>query len=221
MNNGIPVWLVFVVGMGVVCAAVPLGAGTLTGWPWGLYFVLINAVAVATQLVVLAFTRPHLLRRRVNGGHWWQRVLIPLMVLGAASSAFVSACDTMRWKVSSLPGWTFLLAVAFLIAAYLINAQALQAKPPHGADSYGEQAGTLHERGPYEAVRHPVMLSVLLGSLSIPLFLGSGVGFAPLAVTLLALVLYVNAEDNWRFEEYEWFFDYTIEVPYRLFPFLW
>lgn len=221
MQRGIPVYLVFIVAIALLCGATIAGAGTLVAWPWGFYFVLINVVAVVTQMIVAAFSRPQLLRRRLTGEHWWQNAMVPLMALGAAGSAFVSAADVRRWQISPLPAWTLLLSVILLISAYLINAQSLQAKPPHGEDRYGEESGTEAQRGPYEAVRHPIMLSVLLASLAIPLFLGSGIGFAPLAVTILGLVLYVNAEDNWRFEEYEWFFDYTNEVPYRLIPFLW
>jgi protein-S-isoprenylcysteine O-methyltransferase Ste14 len=77
------------------------------------------------------------------------------------------------------------------------------------------------ERGPYDVVRHPVMLSVLLAGISIPLFMGSGIGFIPVGVMLAAVIARVAAEDDWRFNNYEWFYDYTKEVSYRLIPFIW
>ncbi len=187
----------------------------------GVLFLVINLLSLGAEALVLRHTHPAVLRRSLDAVNTWDRSMVALMVLGAVASAALSAYDANVLKASPLPVWTFILGVVLMMSGFLVAGQSAMAKAPHAADKYGEEAGECHERGSYETVRHPFMLSALLGGLSIPLFLGSGLGFAPLALFLVALLVRTAREDDWRFNEYEWYYDYMKEVPYRLIPFIW
>ncbi len=188
----------------------------------GLLFVLLLAVAFIMESLLLRYARPEVLIRSLPLEHWWDRLLPPMMVVFAAATAVLSALDALVWKASVIISFITLVGgVVLLMSAMLIMIQSLRAQPPHGEEKYGEAPKEGLERGPYEVVRHPMMLAVILGGLSIPLFLGSGIGFIPAALLVATVIARTAAEDEWRFNNYEWFYDYTKEVSYRLIPFIW
>jgi protein-S-isoprenylcysteine O-methyltransferase Ste14 len=203
-------------------AMVTVAAATLfVPWPWGLMMCLMMVFIFVVESLILRFSQPEVLRRRLSPDNWWDKALPPLTVLFAAASAALSAYDIGIARISMLPVWCILLGIALVLSAFVVLAQALKSQAPHAVEKYGEKPAEGMERGPYEVVRHPVMLSVLLGGLSIPLLMGSGIGFAPVGLMIAAVVARVAAEDDWRFNNYEWYYDYTKEVSYRLIPFIW
>lgn len=214
-GKGINTLLIFTITLIAVSAA------ALFLWPWGLLLCLMNLGALIAEVLILRYSRPALLKRRIPTDNWWDRILTPLIAVCAIASAALSIYDVLIAKVSRLPAWTFLPGLVLLMCCYLILTQALRSYPPHAEEKYGESEPEEKDRGPYDVIRHPVMLAVLLGGISIPLFIGSGIGFIPVGVLLIAVIARVAAEDDWRFNNYEWFYDYTKEVSYRLIPFIW
>jgi protein-S-isoprenylcysteine O-methyltransferase Ste14 len=200
---------------------VAVAAASFFSQPWGLLLSMICVVALALETLILRLTHREVLKRRIHLHSWWDAVLTPLIALCAVASAALCAYDATHAGFSQLPFWCFFLGIIILMSALLIFVQSLKSYAPHAAEKYGEDAPKGGERGPYEVIRHPIMLSVLLGGLSIPLIMTSGIGFIPAGVMLVAIVAKVAAEDDWRFNTYEWFYDYTKEVPYRLIPFIW
>jgi protein-S-isoprenylcysteine O-methyltransferase Ste14 len=196
-------------------------AALLTFTFWGVMMCLMIAFVLVAQTLILRFTRPSALKRTVSADHWQDRFLPPFIALCAVASAVLSLYDTAVVKVSIMPFWCILPGIVLLLVAYIIFAQAVKADAPHAAEKYGEAAPVKPERGPYDVVRYPVMLSVMLGGISIPLFMGSGIGFIPAGFLLAAAIALTAFEDEWRFNNYEWYYDYTKEVSYRLIPFIW
>jgi protein-S-isoprenylcysteine O-methyltransferase Ste14 len=215
MEKGINAYLVFAI------ATIASVVAALFAWPYGLYLVVMNTGALVAETIIFKFTRPEIFKRRISMENWWDRLMTPLIAIAAVASVAFSAYDYAVVRVSLLPGFTFLVGLVILMGAYLVVTQSLRANAPHAEEKYGEEAVEDHERGPYEVVRHPMMLSVLLGGIAMPLILGSGIGFIPVAVMVIAIVVRVAAEDEWRFNNYEWYYDYTKEVSYRLIPFIW
>jgi protein-S-isoprenylcysteine O-methyltransferase Ste14 len=203
-------------------ALVAVAAATLfMPWPWGLMMCLMIVFIFVVESLILRFSQPEVLKRKLSAENWWDRALPPLTALFAAASAVLSAYDVRAAQISVLPVWCTLLGIVMVLSAFVVLAQALKSQPPHAGEKYGEITAEDMGRGPYEVVRHPVMLSVLLGGLSIPLLMGSGIGFAPVGLLIAAVVARVAAEDDWRFNNYEWYYEYTKEVSYRLIPFIW
>lgn len=214
-EKGVNAFVLFAVVLVVASSAV-LFTGSM-----GLLFLLINVLSAAMEALVLKVTRPAVFKRKIALENWWDKALIPVIALLAVATAALSVFDVLSARISPLPSWTFLLGLVVLTSAHLTLIQSVKAQPPHALEKYGEPLVKGGERGPYEIVRHPVMLSVVLGALSLPLFIGSGIGFAPAGLLIVAVVVRVAAEDDWRFNNYEWFYDYTKEVSYRIIPFIW
>lgn len=75
--------------------------------------------------------------------------------------------------------------------------------------------------GPYKFVRHPGYLGMLLGSISLPLALGSVLAFIPLFIMIVLILIRTYYEDKILQEELAGYSEYCKEVKYRLIPFLW
>ena len=75
--------------------------------------------------------------------------------------------------------------------------------------------------GPYKIVRHPGYLGMLLGSISLPLALGSVLAFIPLFIMIVLILIRTYYEDKILQEELAGYSEYCKEVKYRLIPFLW
>lgn len=215
-RKGINAYFFFAAAM----AAVAVGMLFLL-MPWGLMMCLMIVFIFVVETLILRFSQPDVLRRRLSAENWWDRALPPLTVLFAVASAALCVIDFRIFHISLLPAWCMLLGIVLLLSAFVVLAQALKSRAPHAGEKYGEKPAEGMERGPYEVVRHPVMLAVLLGGISIPLLMGSGIGFAPVALLIAAVIARVAVEDDWRFNNYEWYYDYTKEVSYRLIPFIW
>lgn len=75
--------------------------------------------------------------------------------------------------------------------------------------------------GPYKIVRHPGYLGMLLGSISLPLALGSVLAFIPLFIMIILIFVRTYYEDTTLQKELTGYAEYCKEVKYRLIPFIW
>jgi len=75
--------------------------------------------------------------------------------------------------------------------------------------------------GPYKIVRHPGYLGMLLGSISLPLALGSLLAFIPLVIMIILIFIRTYYEDTTLQKELTGYPEYCKEVKYRLIPFIW
>jgi len=76
-------------------------------------------------------------------------------------------------------------------------------------------------KGPYKIVRHPGYLGMLLGSVSIPLALGSVLAFIPMFIMIILIFVRTYYEDTTLQKELIGYSEYCKEVKYRLIPLLW
>jgi len=75
--------------------------------------------------------------------------------------------------------------------------------------------------GPYRFVRHPGYLSMVLGTLSASLILGSAYSLIPGGLAIIALLIRTWLEDRTLQEELDGYRDYASHVRWRLIPGLW
>lgn len=75
--------------------------------------------------------------------------------------------------------------------------------------------------GPYKIVRHPGYLGMLLGSIALPLALGSVLAFIPLFIMIVLIVVRTYFEDITLQKELTGYSEYCEEVKYRLITFVW
>ncbi len=75
--------------------------------------------------------------------------------------------------------------------------------------------------GPYKIVRHPGYLGMLLGSIALPLAMGSVLALIPLSIMIVLIFVRTYYEDTTLQKELTGYSEYCREVKYRLIPFIW
>lgn len=75
--------------------------------------------------------------------------------------------------------------------------------------------------GPYKIVRHPGYIGMLLGSISLPLALGSVLAFIPVLIMALLIFIRTYYEDTTLKRELTGYSEYCKNVKYRLIPYIW
>ena len=125
----------------------------------------------------------------------------------------------------TLPEWCAILGMILLVTGNYVLIAALVAKPRHGEIEYGEKPGkpdnTISIHGPYDVVRHPINLAAFLIAIALPLLLGSAWAFIAAGVAVVFIITQAVTIENFRFEHYTWYYDYTKKVPYMIFPVIW
>lgn len=221
-QKGIPAYWVLLSLYVAGLAAAIICAGTLES-PWLWIFVGIHGALFTVYSLMLKAGRPHVFRRNwstdIEKGHVW-RCLLGACVM-ALASVVISALDVYRFAWSPMPAFASVLGACLAMAGYMLAMQSLLASPPHAQEHYGEPKPSPENYGAYGVIRHPLALASILLGLSVPLMIGSLVGMIPVGIMIVLLVIYVNAEDNWRFAHYEWYYDYMKSVGYRLIPMIW
>lgn len=75
--------------------------------------------------------------------------------------------------------------------------------------------------GPYQYVRHPGYLSVMITSAATPLLLGTPWAFLPVGAIIVVLVIRTALEDRVLRRELTGYREYAQRVRWRLFPGIW
>jgi protein-S-isoprenylcysteine O-methyltransferase Ste14 len=75
--------------------------------------------------------------------------------------------------------------------------------------------------GPYQYVRHPMYVGVIILLYSIPVALGSLWTLIPASVLSFLFVIRTHFEDKTLHEELEGYQSYSTKVKYRLLPGIW
>ena len=91
----------------------------------------------------------------------------------------------------------------------------------HGVERAGKDGHTLCTSGPYQFLRHPSALGVLVFNLSKPLVLGSIWALIPVMVVVGEVVLNTTREDRTLQRELHGYKQYSQIVRYRLLPRVW
>ena len=84
-----------------------------------------------------------------------------------------------------------------------------------------DRGQTVCTNGPYRFIRHPGYLGGLIFTFGTPLMLGSYWGLLPAVLSLFILIWRTSLEDSTLQKELPGYRQYTMQVKYRLIPFLW
>jgi protein-S-isoprenylcysteine O-methyltransferase Ste14 len=203
-------------------------AGTLNmyrAWIWAGAMTLFYAGG----LLVLLRANPELLNAR---GGWnknkdtksWDRLL--LLVFGGVglyAHTVIMALDAGRFGWSSMSPWWILPGMWLYIACFNLVYWSM-AVNKHFEPSVRIQHDRNHRVvtwGPYQIVRHPGYLGLIMGNFGSAMIIGSLYGLITAAATLMLLVYRTYLEDRTLMSELEGYRDYALKTRYRLIPFLW
>jgi protein-S-isoprenylcysteine O-methyltransferase Ste14 len=208
----------------VMAALLFLSAGTIRYWQAWLYFTVFFGASLLITLY-LAKNDPALLKRRLSGGPWAekvraQRIIMVFTSIGFIALIVVPALD-FRFGWSSVPlsfvaAGTILVAIGYTIIFFVYK-----------ENTYGSATiEVAHDQkviatGPYSVVRHPMYAGALLYLVGTPLALGSWWGLVPFVATLPFLIWRIFDEEAFLARNLPGYAEYRDQVRFRLVPGVW
>ncbi len=215
------------VGMMVVIQAVTLffSAGRLNwveGWAYlGLYiaFIAANAVVMLPHNKELIAERSEI-RENAKG---WDRVVGGGTVLLGPVMLIVSGLDErFGWSPPLMPAiqWAAMVLIAL---GYGVFGWAMATNKFFSAvvRIQKDRGHTVVTNGPYQCVRHPGYVGMIISTLATPVMLGSRWALIPALVMMGGMILRTALEDNTLQNELDGYKEYARRVRYRLVPGVW
>jgi len=197
-------------------------AGTLN-WPEAWLLLIFYFFAVGGCLIWLKINDPELLKERRSVGKdvkSWDKKIILAYTITLIIMLVLAGLDAVRFRWLQVP--LVLKALGFLgiIPAVALGFWALR-QNTYLAQYVRIQKDRGHRvitTGPYEYVRHPMYVGVILFILCFPLALGSLYSFIPGIIIVILFIIRTSLEDKTLQEELEGYQEYAKRVRYKLIP---
>jgi protein-S-isoprenylcysteine O-methyltransferase Ste14 len=196
-------------------------------WVEAWTYIALTAGLVTATYLLLRSRVPDLLEERSRlrpGTKGWDRVLAPFVaVMGPVITMMVAGLEHRRGSDVSIGAGVngagfavYVLGACIVLWAMLSN--RFFAATVRIQDERGHRAVS---DGPYQFVRHPGYVGMILSTIGTPAALGSVNAIVPAAATILVLILRTGLEDGTLQRELHGYAAYTERVRFRLLPFVW
>jgi protein-S-isoprenylcysteine O-methyltransferase Ste14 len=207
--------------------------GTALFWPaltfhwWQAWTVLATTLLWTIGMaVVILYVHPALLAERLGprpGARTWDTIIMSFLGIAQLARYILAGFDHQLGWSGSFPLVLQIAAALLCLLGYALVVWAA------GENAFFSQIVRLQpERGqivvnsgPYRLVRHPAYLGSILIEIAIPLLLGSFAALSISILTLFLLVLRTRLEDNILMIELSGYEEYSRQIRFRLFPFIW
>ena len=198
-----------------------LPAGTFA-YPNAWLFIALLFIPMLLLGVVLLVKAPGLLEKRLNSKEkeLEQSVVVILSLVMFLGGFIVSALD-YRFGWSKMPTAAVIAAAVILLISYGLYAEVMRENAYLSRTVEVQENQKVVDTGLYGIVRHPMYSVTTLLFLSIPLVLGSWIGFAIFLVYPLILVKRIKNEEKVLEEGLPGYKEYKEKVRYRMVPFIW
>ena len=211
----------YLLGLGFVALLLFIPAGTI--WYWnGWLFIGLLFIPMFILGVVLLIKAPDLLEKRLNDKEKEddQRKVVVLSLLMFLAGFILSAVD-FRFGWSNVPLVVVIVAAVILLISYGLYAEVMRENQYLSRTVEVFEGQRVVDTGMYGIVRHPMYMTTVLLFLSIPLVLGSWIGFIIFLVYPFLLVKRIKNEEKVLEEGLEGYTEYKSKVKYRMIPFIW
>jgi protein-S-isoprenylcysteine O-methyltransferase Ste14 len=180
---------------------------------------------MGTALVVVP-RYPKLLGERVGvrqGGQAWDVAIISIIRVMLLAMMSIAGFDIRFGWTIKLPLWANIVGVIVTLAGHSLFVWAM------GSNAYfvryvriqRERGHTVATGGPYQYVRHPAYLGMMLVTAGMALMLGSWVLLIPGAVAISLYILRTWQEDRILLTELVGYKAFAERTRYRLIPGVW
>ena len=139
-----------------------------------------------------------------------------LFVLG-----FVLCGLDFRFGWTAVPLWLRVASAVIQLSAYGLYAEVMRENAWLSRTVQVHEGQQVVSTGLYGVVRHPMYTATIFLFLSIPLVLGSWVGFAAFVPFIPVLMMRAVAEEKLLVQELNGYAEYQQKVKWRLMPFVW
>ena len=211
----------YLMGLVMVGLLLFVPAGTFDYWnAW--MFIALLFIPMLLLGIVLAVKSPDLLEKRLNSKEKEseQSMVVILSLIMFLGGFIVSALD-FRFGWSKMPTVVVIVAAAILLISYGLYAEVMRENAYLSRTVEIQEEQKVVDTGLYGIVRHPMYSVTTLLFLSIPLVLGSWIGFIIFLVYPLILVKRIKNEEKVLEEGLPGYKEYKEKVRYRMIPFIW
>lgn len=213
--------LAFVCGFALCAAMLFVPAGTVH-YPGAWLFLMLLFVPMLILGVILYVKSPELLRQRLDGKEKQsaQKGVMGLTALIFLAAFVLSAVD-FRFGWTKVPGWGQGIAAVVQLASYALYAEVMRENTWVSRAIKVQEGQKLVDTGLYGVVRHPMYMAATLLFGSMPLVLGSWIGFGVMCLFPLAMAWRIVDEEKLLVQELEGYADYRRRMRWRMIPFVW
>jgi len=194
----------------------------LRGW---IYYILVISGAVINNCILVIFN-PEVLDSRAEEGSntkSWDKIILGFYFLShIVFITGVSGLD-VRYGWSQLTHLHIPLGVLLYVISLYISTWAMVTNKhfERTVRLQNERNHKVVDKGPYQYIRHPGNLGMILASCVQPLVVGSVYAFIPSIFAAVLVVVRTKLEDEMLQKELYGYKAYTEIVKYRLIPKVW
>ena len=226
VNRGIARWAikqtVFVL---ILAAALFISAGRFAEIRAWLFLALVAFIQGLTALILVPRSPDLLIERSQlkEGVKTWDIGFAVLMGYSPVLMALAAGLETRFSAPPSSLDVGAIIAVLVAILGTLLTLWAMTVNPFFSGivRIQQERGHSVASAGPYQYVRHPGYVGMLVFTLATPLILGSLWAFSLAALTTGITVVRTSLEDRTLQRELEGYAEYARRVRYRLVPGIW
>ena len=198
-----------------------LPAGTFL-YPGAWLFVALLFVPMFFLGLVLLIKAPELLEKRLRSREKESEQKSVVGVTGLLFlAAFVLSGLDFRLGCTHVPLWLQLTASGILLLSYGMYAEVMRENAYLSRTVEVQEGQKVIDTGLYGIVRHPMYSATVLLFLSIPLVLGSFIGFAVMLPYPVLLTMRIRNEEKVLTEGLPGYAQYCEKVRWRMIPFVW
>ncbi len=197
-------------------------------WDWvaGWAFLVFTLSSVTILSLVLRRKDPELIKERTGVAEnveSWDRTILRIYGVLSIALFVVAGLDGGRFQWSSIPPTIYVLGWVSLVGAsatiwWVLFTNTYTSRVVRIQEDRGHKVVT---KGPYQYVRHPMYVGVMLAVLSIPLVLGSWWALIPSAGIVVLFIVRTALEDRTLQAKLSGYSEYAERVRYRLVPGIW
>lgn len=171
---------------------------------------------------VLMVKSPELLKKRLNSKEkeGAQKGVVILSLIMFMAGFILSALD-FRYSWLVIPEWIQYVSGALFLLGYGLYAEVMRENAYLSRTVEVQENQKVIDTGLYGIVRHPMYTSTLLMFLTIPLILGSVIGFAVFLLYPFIICGRIKNEEKILSEGLEGYDEYKKKVKYRIIPFIY
>lgn len=211
----------FLAGLVLVILLIFLPTGDL-GYINGWILTAILFVPMLVAGIIMWLKKPELLSRRLNAKEKQdgQRTVIAVSAV-MFISGFVISGLCVKYDFLVLPLWMSLIFTAVFIAGYILYGIVISQNEYLSRTIEVSDSQKVIDTGIYSVVRHPMYLATILMFMSMPLILGSVMGFLVFLAYPFIIAYRIKKEEEFLSENLSGYSDYIKKVKYRMIPKIW
>ena len=203
-------------------------AGTISVWGFWVYVATVLGYQIISLLIIVPKHPEYIALAEVRkiehtDAKKWDRVVV-LAVLAATYLMYaLAAYDVGRLQISRLSVPLAGVGILAYVVGSALNQWAMLHNP-HFERAVRIQTDRSHAvmtSGPYRYVRHPGYLGSVVGFISFPLIVGSGIALLGSVLCIAGMIVRTYLEDRTLRQELPGYVEYAQIVRYRLIPYVW